>query len=230
VSALAHVLERAGLATVGLSLVRGQAEDGRAPRMLHCQFPLGRPLGRPGDAALQHRVLDAAFALLPRTDTPVLVDFPEVIDDQADQPLACALPPRHDPSLHPAVDEALGLRAAYERSRARTGRTGVARAGGADDVPAHLDALAHIANGARPDDAGLEPALLAPAALDIRTYYEEAALALVDHVPAARQAESWLFRSTEAGRVLIAARDALRDAEYPRGVWFAIVPAGQPGP
>ena len=87
-----------------------------------------------------------------------------------------------------------------------------------------------IANGARPDDAGLELALLAPAALDIRTYYEEAALALVDHVPAARQAESWLFRSTEAGRVLIAARDALRGAEYPRGVWFAIVPAGQPGP
>ena len=103
-------------------------------------------------------------------------------------------------------------------------------AGGADDVPAHLDALARIANGARPDQVGLEPALLAPAALDIRTYYEEAALALVDHVPAARQAESWLFRSTEAGRVLIAARDALRDAEYPRGVWFAIVPAGQPGP
>ena len=97
VSALAHVLERAGLATVGISLVRGQAEDGRAPRMLHCQFPLGRPLGRPGDPAFQHRVLDAAFALLPRTDTPVLVDFPEVIDDQADQPLACTLPARHDP-------------------------------------------------------------------------------------------------------------------------------------
>ena len=139
-------------------------------------------------------------------------------------------PPRHDPSLHPAVDESLGLRAAYERSRARTGRTGVARAGSADDVPAHLDALARIATGDRPDEVGLKLALVAPAALDIRTYYEEAALALVDHVPAARQAESWLFRSTEAGRVLIAARDALRDAEYPRGVWFAIVPAGQPGP
>jgi hypothetical protein len=51
-----------------------------------------------------------------------------------------------------------------------------------------------------------------------------------DRVPAARQAESWLFRLTEAGCVLIAARDALRGAEYPRGVWFAIVPAGQPGP
>ena len=229
-SALAHVLERAGLATVGISLVRGQAEDGRAPRMLHCQLPLGLPLGRPSDPAFQHRVLDAAFALLPRTDVPVLVDFPEVIDDESDQPLACALPPRHDPSLHPAVDEALGLRAAYERTRARTGRTGVARAGGAEDVPAHLDALARIASRAPPEGVGLGLALLAPAALDIRTYYEEAALALVDHVPAARQAESWVFRSTEAGRVLIAARDALRDAEYPRGIWFAIVPAGQPGP
>ena len=115
-SALAHTLEAAGLATVGISLVRGQAERSRPPRMLHCDFPLGRPLGRPGDAAFQHRVLTAAFALLPRIDVPVLVDFDEAITDEADQPLACTLPPRHDPTLHPAVDEALGLRRSATRS------------------------------------------------------------------------------------------------------------------
>ncbi len=65
---LAHILEAAGLATVGLSLVRGQAETVRAPRMLHCQFPLGRPLGRPNDPAFQHDVLRRALALLDRTD------------------------------------------------------------------------------------------------------------------------------------------------------------------
>ena len=214
-SALAHVFEQAGLATVGLSLVRGQAEKSRAPRMLHCEFPLGRPLGRPADPVFQHRVLDAAFALLPRTDVPVLVDFPETITDDSDQPLACALPPRHDPSLHPAVDEAIGLRPAYERQRATSGRTGVVRLGGADRVPLLIAAFADIAAGAQWDAVGLPPDQIGPAALDVRAYYEEAAIALADHVPAARQAESWLYRTTATGRVLTAARDALRGADYP---------------
>ena len=60
---LASVLEDAGLATVALSIIRGQVETTRPPRALHCEFPLGRPLGRPGDPALQRRVIDAAFAL-----------------------------------------------------------------------------------------------------------------------------------------------------------------------
>ncbi len=227
-SALAHVLERAGLATVGISLVRGQAVDGRAPRMLHCQFPLGRPLGRPGDVAFQRRVLAAAFALLPRTDTPVLVDFPDVIDDAADQPLVCALPPRHDATLHPAVDEAIGLRPAYDRTLQRTGRTGVTRTGDADRIPELLTTLARVADGIPAEKAGLDPTLIAGAGLDIRAYYEEAALALADHVPAARQAESWLYRSTAAGRVLTSARDTLRDGGVSRAVWFPLVPAGQP--
>lgn len=229
-SALAHVLERAGIATVGISLVRGQAEDGRAPRMLHCQFPLGRPLGRPGDSAFQHRVLAAAFELLPLVDGPVLVDFPDVIDDDADDPLSCALPPRSTSSGHPAANEAIGLRAAYERTRRRTGRTGVSRvAGGADRLPDLLEQLARVADGATLDDVGLSRRDASAAALDIRAFYEEAALSLVDHVPAARRAESWLFRSTEAGRVLVGARDALRASEQPRGVWFGMVPVGQPG-
>jgi hypothetical protein len=229
VSALAHVLERAGLATVAISLVRGQAVDGRAPRILHCEFPLGRPLGRPGDPELQHRVLDAAFALLPRTDAPVLVDFPEVIEDRSDEPLACGLPPRHDPTIHPAVDEALGLRTAYERTRARTGRTGVVRLGDPDQVPQILATLARIADREPWDGVGLEPAEIAAAALDVRAYYEEAALALVDHTPSARSAESWLYRTTAAGRLLVNVRDELRAAQAPRAVWFPIVPAGQPG-
>ncbi|MEX2625472.1 MAG: hypothetical protein WD225_01245 [Ilumatobacteraceae bacterium] len=229
-SALAHVFERAGLATVGISLVRGQAEDGRAPRMLHVDFPLGRPLGRPGDPDFQHRVLDAAFALLPRTDVPVLTDFAESILDESDAPLACTLPPRSDPSLHPAVDEAIGLRAAYERQRSATDRTGVVRFGGPDRVPELIGSLVRIAEGTSPDDAGLPPDQVASAGLDVRAYYEEAALALADHVPAARQAESWLYRRTETGTVLAAARDALRAADHPRRVWSALVPVGHPAP
>lgn len=196
--------------------------------MLHCEFPLGRPLGRPGDPAFQHRVLAAAFALLPRTDVPVLVDFDESISDEADAPLACSLPPRHDESLHPAVDEALGLRAAYERHRVAAGATNVARLGGPDRVPELVAIFAAMASGTPWDRVELEPDQIGHAALDIRAYYEEAALALSDHVPAARQAESWFYRSTETGNLLRTCQRLLRDAEAPRPAWFPLVPVGQP--
>lgn len=218
------------MSTVGISLVRGQAERSRPPRMLHCDFPLGRPLGRPRDPAFQHRVLDAAFGLLLRDDVPVLVDFEESITDEADQPLACALPPRHDPSLHPAVDEALGLRAAYERQRAASGTTNVRRMGGPDRIPDLIASFVAIGDGAAWDAVGLEPGQLGQAALDIRAYYEEAAVALVDHVPAARQAESWFYRSTATGALLRRAQQIIRAAEAPRAAWFALVPTGQPPP
>ena len=229
-SALAHVFESAGLSTVGISLVRGQAERSRPPRMLHCDFPLGRPLGRPMDPAFQHRVLAVAFGLLARDDVPVLVDFDESIVDEANQPLACVLPPRHDPSLHPAVDEALGLRAAYERHCLASGQTNVKRLGGPDRVPELIASFVAIVEGAAWDSVGMEPAQLGQAALDIRAYYEEAALALVEHVPAARQAESWFYRSTMTGSVLRHAQAIIRAADAPRAAWFALVPTGQPPP
>lgn len=229
-SALAHVFEAVGLSTVGISLVRGQAKRSRPPRMLHCDFPLGRPLGRPRDPAFQHRVLAAAFGLLARDDVPVLVDFEESIVDEADQPLACVLPPRHDPSLHPAVDEALGLRAAYERRYSASGQTNVKRLGGPDRVPELIATFVDIVEGSAWDNVGMEPAQLGQAALDIRAYYEEAALALVEHVPAARQAESWFYRSTIAGSVLRHAQAIIRAADAPRAAWFALVPTGQPPP
>ncbi len=225
-SALAHVLEAAGLATVAIGLVRGQAVRGRAPRMLVCDFPLGRPLGRPGDAAFQHQVLGAMLGLLDRTDVPVLEDFPERIVDQADHPLACTLPPRHDPRLHPAVDEALGLRPAYDRTWARTGRTGVARLGGPDRIPALVDAFVALGAGADPEHLEVPVRELGSAALDVRAYYEEAALSLADHVPGAREAEAWFYGSTQTGAVLRLARRQLRDAGVSRGVWFAFVPTG----
>src|ERR687898_1894693 len=102
VGTLAHAIEAAGLATVALSLVRPQIERSRPPRALHCEFPLGRPLGRPGDPEFQRRVLSAAFALLQRRDGPVLEDFPETITDEANTPLACPPPPPPHPRGTPA--------------------------------------------------------------------------------------------------------------------------------
>lgn len=209
---LAHVIEAAGLATVVISQVRGQAERLHPPRVLHCEFPIGRTLGKPNDPAFQRRVLDSAFALLQEPSGPVLVDFPEVIEDAAATPLACALPPRNDTGLPEAVDEAKGLRAAYERTLKKAGgRTQLGRAVDADAIPDAVGAFVRIAEGTPWADAGL-PGHPLQVSKDITAYYEEAAAAMVDHVPEARAAESWFFQKTAAGKALHGARKALSDA------------------
>ena len=132
---LAHVFEAAGLATIVLSSIRPVAEKMRPPRALHCEFPLGRPLGKPLDSAFQHDVLKRAFALLDRSEGPVLEDHPEVIQSAGVEALSCRLPPRHDPDLPASVDEAQALRPAYDRAVAAAGRTSVGRVIGPDLVP-----------------------------------------------------------------------------------------------
>ena len=225
---LARVFEAAGLATVGLSLVRGQAEAISAPRFLHCEFPLGRPLGRPGDTEFQTDVLQRAFALLNRNYVPVLVDHPETIADESGSPASCTLPPRHDPSLAPAVDEAMGLRPAYNRTlSASAGRTAVGRVATADTIPAMLDKFIELAAGASLSDVDLTADTERAAGQDVRAYYEEAGLALAGHVPAARQIETWLYTETETGRVIRAVAGALEKAGEPRSTWFYMLPSSQ---
>jgi hypothetical protein len=75
VGLLAAAIERAGITTTSISLLREVTEVIRPPRALFVPFPLGYPLGAPNDAALQHRVIAAALRLLERTDVPVLDEF-----------------------------------------------------------------------------------------------------------------------------------------------------------
>lgn len=222
--ALAHVLEAAGLATVALISVRSVAERMRPPRALYAEFPLGRPLGRPGDAAFQHDVLARAFALLDAPRGPVLADHPEVIDTGT-EPLACAIPPRFDPTLPAAVDEAQAVRAAYDRSvAARGGRTSVGRVADADAMPAIAAAFVRIAAGESWDAVGL-PADPVQCAHDLRTYYEEAALALDPDAADPGRAEAWFYEVSEAGQALLAARLAMRDSGAPFEFWFYLARA-----
>lgn len=223
-STLAHVFEAAGIATVVLAATRSVVERMHPPRSLFCDFPLGRPLGKPGDAGFQHDVLATAFGLLDRAQGPVLEDYPERIE--ADEtPLTCSLPPRFDPDLAASVDEAKGLRKAYERARARRGVTSVGRSIDADAVPAALQVLEDIAAGTPWNEAGIPGGNTTALCHDIRTYYEEAALELVDGpVPQGRAAEAWFFESTEAGRTVMAARRAIQEQGGPHPVWFYMAP------
>lgn len=224
-SVLAHVFEAAGIATVVLSSVREMAVKAAPPRALHCEFPLGRPLGKPSDPDFQHDVLRRAFALLDADHGPVLVDHPVTIiaDDTA---VSCTLPPRFDPTLAPAVDEANGLRRAYDRSRQRRGVTSVGRVVDANGVPAALAVLDAIVNGADWKSAGIPGGNTTAVCHDIRTYYEEAALELVDGpLPAARALEDWFFERTEAGATVLAARKAISASGAKAPIWFYMAPA-----
>lgn len=68
-------IEREGITTVSISLLREVAAVVKPPRALFVPFPMGYPLGAPNDGELQHRVIAAALALLERNDVPILADF-----------------------------------------------------------------------------------------------------------------------------------------------------------
>jgi hypothetical protein len=80
VGLVAAELERRGIATVCIQLLKEVAERVRPPRALFVPFPHGYPLGRPDDAGLQRSVIEAALALLERdpADPPLLESFPDL--------------------------------------------------------------------------------------------------------------------------------------------------------
>ena len=82
--ALAHFLEKEGLATAVVGLIRRHVERMRPPRALAVPFELGRPMGAPNEPAFQRRVLVALLDLFKAPTGPLLVDFP----DQAPAALA----------------------------------------------------------------------------------------------------------------------------------------------
>ena len=77
VGLVAAELERQGISTVTVQLLREVAERVRPPRALFVPFRHGYPLDAPAEPARQHAVLEAALRLLEdRTSpAPLLVDF-----------------------------------------------------------------------------------------------------------------------------------------------------------
>ena len=225
-STLAHVFEAAGLATVVVTPMRFVAEKMKTPRALHADFPLGWPVGRPLDAEFQHRVLEAAFALLERPSGPVLEDFPETIESKPGEPLSCPLPARFDPNLHPAVDEAQALRGAYDRAALKSGRSSVGKAITADQIPDAIEKFARIAEGEDWDQQGFSvpPMMIVH---DIRAYYEELAFELADAPVEAYGAERWFYDETEAGKVILEARRQMQKAGAPQPFWFYMAPGSR---
>lgn len=75
VSLIAAEIERRGIATTCIVLLREIAEKMHPPRALAVPFPHGFPLGAPHDRELQKKVMRAALALVGRGDVPVIEDY-----------------------------------------------------------------------------------------------------------------------------------------------------------
>ena len=68
-------IERAGIPTVSITLLREVTERVRPPRALAVNRPLGYPLGEPDNAYLQKQFLLEAFELVRHTvGEPLIVD------------------------------------------------------------------------------------------------------------------------------------------------------------
>jgi len=75
VGVIQREIERAGVATVSISLVREFTEKVRPPRALWVPFPFGRPFGAPRNVKVQRQVLVRALSLLAAPSGPVLEEF-----------------------------------------------------------------------------------------------------------------------------------------------------------
>lgn len=155
------------------------------------------------------------------------MDFPDAIEDEAEQPLACPIPPRLDPNEAPAIAEARALRPAYERGLARTGAPQVGRIVDADGVPEAIRPFVAVVEGAPWNAVAYPGGRIGELLLDIRAYYETAALGLSDHVPAARASESWYHRKTRMGDLLRRYYEAVKQADPPFPGLFYLIPMSQ---
>ena len=73
VALVQRALDRQGLATVSLSILEQVTEQVIPSRVLLLPYPLGYPLGIPGDRQLQRDIVETALSLCGRSDLPLLV-------------------------------------------------------------------------------------------------------------------------------------------------------------
>ena len=215
--ALGNFIERAGVATISISLIRAQSEKVGPPRALWVPFALGRPLGSAADPEFQKDVMRAAFGLLERANEPTIVDYDVEAPDEAEAGhWACPLnlaPDEPDLSLGGRLAaEIARLRPWSAETRHQRGRTLFGASGASpdqvDDVAA---ALAHIADSgdvlqAPPGEVEWlheMPLLIRHLADDLRTFYHEGIAAQPGSTAPNHDAlNDWIFGGTALGDTL----------------------------
>jgi hypothetical protein len=220
---LARVFEATNLSTVQISLVKEHTQKVRPPRALFCGFPYGLALGKPNDAAYQHRVLAATFSLLDHATGPVLEEFPEDI-----VPATAPAAPSSERPTDPAF-ELTGLRGYYTQFVERYGRTAVGLSGIPQTRFRGVVRLLEqfVADGSL---AGLEhPEGITPLQYlryvcdDLKAFYREAYLIQYPDADGAR-VEAWLWYETAMGDLIRRVRDRVKSSDdpYAQAIAFGI--------
>ncbi len=246
--ALGHFVEREGVPTTQISLIREQTAAIKPSRALWVPFMLGRPFGAPHEPDFQRTVLTTLLALFERPFGPVLEDFP----DDAPAPTAVVAVFASPLSLAPA--EATGddpasamqheiaqLAPWYDRARERRGRTTVGISGLTMENAASF-AASYLGPSPEPPYAD---GLSAGAALkrvcdDLKAYYYEAVTAQPGTLTA-QSIDHWFWHETAAARVFLALQQVcLKSADpslrplgelvlVPRAIFHALVEPHQAG-
>jgi D-proline reductase (dithiol) PrdB len=203
--------------TTGISLVRENTESMQPPRALWVPFPLGRPLGKPGDAAFQLDVIRAALDLLDRSEGPVLEDYPHdappfEAESAATCPVSFAKDNGDDDSWKSRLSQEFSqLKPWYELSRRRRG--GRTLVGIADQPPEqNIQILAeHLDKGVLPPDI----TWLKRAVEDIKAYYTEAMTAQPgDYDSRALRTQFW--QETSFGAAVLALYQQFQNSDDDR--------------
>lgn len=231
VGALGHFIERAGVATTSISLVREQSEKVQPTRALWVPFALGRPLGSAENPEIQKNVMREAFALLETATEPTIADYTgEVPEEAGPEQWACPLNlgPIDDDSLAASLDaEVARLRPWADETRRERGRSLFGVSGAApDQVDEVAAALASIAETGEPGSSAVDwafemPVLIRHLTDDLRTYYHEAIAAQPGPgAPNHDALNDWIFgtadtKPTALGTVVTAIGERLTEAGDP---------------
>jgi len=202
VCGIAYYLESEGIQTAGIALFREIAQTMKPPRILWVSFPLGRPLGKPSDAAFQAEVIKHALGLLDAEQGPVLEDYPIDLPDIDRPPPACPVSfqrKRDDESWHGRLSQEVGsLTPWYELGLKRRGRTTVGVCESSiNDIVADVTTWADDVMQPFP-----EPSWLKLALEDLKSFYSEAITAQPGDYEAG-YSDALIFDDTVLGELII---------------------------
>jgi len=210
-------LEREGLATTQISLIKRHTKTIKPPRALWVSFELGRPFGEPSNPDFQRRVLSAVLDLLNEKQGPVLKEYAEeAVDMESEGPWACPIdlsPTAEDLSEEGKLIKAFKsemnqLRNWYDIAVAKRNRTTVGVSG--VDVENLADFISAFVTDKQPENPNPDFPLahsLNLATDDLKAFYTEAVTAQPGTAGTSNQLVDWFYGQTAAGRLLYAIKD-----------------------
>ena len=218
-------------------MIPQHAEKISPPRTLAVPYPLGRPLGIPGDAEFQHRVLGAALNLLLQSEGLVFEEYQEDVPDlmsESEETWVCPVSfanPNKDISLE---EEVLGemtlLQPWYDKGRdARSTSVGVSGMELEDAVKYIGSFLNQDVADQIPDSDMPTADRLKYAVEDIKAFYNEAATSQPG-TATVQELEDWYWGETNAGKLVRAVKQVCADHEDSAvkiAAAFLLVPGSQ---